>query len=409
MRAPGPAYGRKGIIMEEEEKAARNSSVSMWPGIAAGTVIGVIAFVLSFDALRLVFMACGINPWLSWGGPVCVDGTILLCTWATWGFRKAHIRGAWYPWLGLVLFSLFSIAGNALHAVLSTGVTLPAWVPPLIMSIPPIALLYATHLIVIIAGDRLDKSARAVAPAADVEPAIGMEPVVGDADTVPAAPAVPDEGRDTEDLKGEEDGPADLFDWRVPVPRTAGQEPPAPKAFGGDDIMGVTPTITDTNDTTAVNEDSADLPAVVPAVSTAGDTADLAGDGTDDGQADPGNPGNRTGAADPAPDPVTVEPEPVAVDVPTSARADDPRDVDAPVPSDLAGDGLEAAGDGSDAGDGFPRPVLHDGVADDDDWMAWGRWVRAHGVRPGAERAVTDGLTGSLMTARRAIRRLGLR
>ena len=103
---PGPAYGRKGIIREEEEKTAQGWTVSMWPGIAAGTVIGVIAFVLSFDALRLVFVSCGINPWLSWGGPVCVDGTILLCTWATWGFRKAHIRGAWYPWLGLVLPSI---------------------------------------------------------------------------------------------------------------------------------------------------------------------------------------------------------------------------------------------------------------------------------------------------------------
>lgn len=69
--------------------------------------------MLSFDALRLVFVACGINPYLSWGGPVCVDGTILLCTWATWGFKKGHIRGSAYPWVGLVLFSSFSIAGNA--------------------------------------------------------------------------------------------------------------------------------------------------------------------------------------------------------------------------------------------------------------------------------------------------------
>ena len=141
---------------DEEEKAER-SSVKMWPGITAGIIIGLIAFVLSFDALRLVFVSCGINPWLSWGGPVCVDGTILLCTWATWGFKKGHIRGSAYPWVGLVLFSGFSIAGNALHAMINTGFRLPSWVPPVIMSIPPVALLYATHLIVIIAGDRLDK------------------------------------------------------------------------------------------------------------------------------------------------------------------------------------------------------------------------------------------------------------
>ena len=142
---------------KDEEERAERTSVKMWPGITAGITIGLIAFVLSFDALRLVFVACGINPWLSWGGPVCVDGTILLCTWATWGFKKGHIRGAVYPWVGLVLFSGFSITGNALHAMINTGLVLPDWVPPVIMSIPPVALLYATHLIVIIAGDRLDK------------------------------------------------------------------------------------------------------------------------------------------------------------------------------------------------------------------------------------------------------------
>lgn len=53
---------------KDEEARAERSSVKMWPGITAGIIIGLIAFVLSFDALRLVFVACGINPYLSWGG-----------------------------------------------------------------------------------------------------------------------------------------------------------------------------------------------------------------------------------------------------------------------------------------------------------------------------------------------------
>ena len=187
---------------KDEEARAERSSVKMWPGITAGIIIGLIAFVLSFDALRLVFVACGINPYLSWGGPVCVDGTILLCTWATWGFKKGHIRGSAYPWVGLVLFSSFSIAGNALHAMLNTGFHLPAWVPPVIMSIPPVALLYATHLIVIIAGDRLDKintvlpvgltvmedtdvPAPVPAPSAMPAPAIPSEPPASAPEPVP--------------------------------------------------------------------------------------------------------------------------------------------------------------------------------------------------------------------------------
>lgn len=134
-----------------------DDSVSMVPGVVAGVVIAVIAFTLSFDALRLLFVACGVNPTLSWGGPVCVDGSIMLCTWAVWGFKKGRVRGVWYPWLGFVLFSCCSIIGNALHAYLTAGGGLPSWVPPVVMSIPPVALMYSTHLIVIIAGDRYDK------------------------------------------------------------------------------------------------------------------------------------------------------------------------------------------------------------------------------------------------------------
>ena len=160
--------GRRGTGMNDKKtkEVDGRESVSMLPGVTVGVMIAVIAFVLSFDALRLVFVSSGINPLLSWGGPLCVDGTILLCTWATWGFRKGHIRGRWYPWAGLVLFSLFSVTGNALHAWLNAGGMLPTWGAPAIMSIPPIALLYSTHLIVIIAGDRQDKLARTTGKAA---------------------------------------------------------------------------------------------------------------------------------------------------------------------------------------------------------------------------------------------------
>ena len=178
-------------------------SVSMLPGVTVGVMIAVIAFVLSFDALRLVFVSSGINPLLSWGGPLCVDGTILLCTWATWGFRKG-------PWAGLVLFSLFSVTGNALHAWLNAGGMLPTWGAPAIMSIPPIALLYSTHLIVIIAGDRQDKLARTTGkaagpddghagPAAATPETAGTEPVrTENPRAIPTPTAGPEPGKATE-------------------------------------------------------------------------------------------------------------------------------------------------------------------------------------------------------------------
>lgn len=37
---------------KDEEARAERSSVKMWPGITAGIIIGLIAFVLSFDALK---------------------------------------------------------------------------------------------------------------------------------------------------------------------------------------------------------------------------------------------------------------------------------------------------------------------------------------------------------------------
>ena len=204
--------GRRGTGMNDKKtkEVDGRESVSMLPGVTVGVMIAVIAFVLSFDALRLVFVSSGINPLLSWGGPLCVDGTILLCTWATWGFRKGHIRGRWYPWAGLVLFSLFSVTGNALHAWLNAGGMLPTWGAPAIMSIPPIALLYSTHLIVIIAGDRQDKLARTTGkaagpddghagPAAATPETAGTEPVrTENPRAIPTPTAGPEPGKATE-------------------------------------------------------------------------------------------------------------------------------------------------------------------------------------------------------------------
>ena len=54
---------------KKTKEADGRESVSMLPGVTVGVMIAVIAFVLSFDALRLVFVSSGINPLLSWGRP----------------------------------------------------------------------------------------------------------------------------------------------------------------------------------------------------------------------------------------------------------------------------------------------------------------------------------------------------
>ena len=104
-------------------------SVSMLPGVTVGVMIAVIAFVLSFDALRLVFVSSGINRSCHGEAP-CAWTARSSCARGDMGFRKGHICGRWYPWAGLVLFSLFSVTGNALHAWLNAGGMLPTWVRP---------------------------------------------------------------------------------------------------------------------------------------------------------------------------------------------------------------------------------------------------------------------------------------
>lgn len=367
---------------DEEEKAER-SSVKMWPGITAGIIIGLIAFVLSFDALRLVFVSCGINPWLSWGGPVCVDGTILLCTWATWGFKKGHIRGSAYPWVGLVLFSGFSITGNALHAMINTGFRLPSWVPPVIMSIPPVALLYATHLIVIIAGDRLDKintatDATRVPEAAPRETRVPVEPVQPTPVPMPTPVAETKPAAETEPMI------PDLFDFQTIVPDMEDDADPKAEEAEAPVADASTPTITtsDSNVPQPVMESHATIPTLV-AVSTV--TPDLPTETTPEPEAEP------VEDTTPSEMPVTAvgtEEEKEPTDAQTETEA-----------------GNEPATD--DAVKTKPKKTRRNKAgADDEEWLAWLDEFKAQNETPTSTKAVEAGLASSSSTAKRYLARI---
>lgn len=129
----------------------------MWPGVTVAVILALLAFIISFDALRAVGLACGINGSLAWMFPIIIDGSTLAFTWAAWAFKTRRLSTV-YPWLMLVLFSVISLIGNALHAhpVIVNGLLLPVWVPPVIMTVPPVALLATTHMIVLAAGRSFD-------------------------------------------------------------------------------------------------------------------------------------------------------------------------------------------------------------------------------------------------------------
>lgn len=376
--------GRRGTGMNDKKtkEADGRESVSMLPGVTVGVMIAVIAFVLSFDALRLVFVSSGINPLLSWGGPLCVDGTILLCTWATWGFRKGHIRGRWYPWAGLVLFSLFSVTGNALHAWLNAGGMLPTWGAPAIMSIPPIALLYSTHLIVIIAGDRQDKLARTTGkaagpddghagPAAATPETAGTEPVRKEPRrTIPTPTAGPEPGKATEPA------PADPLDRYL-------FDPPAPaEADEGRERKGDPEDIPFDQDLTWPSVTSATTTSARPTEST----VHMVRMGRKPEMDPKGQPGPEAGGHA-----GHAEPEPAESHEGAMSGPDRSSDT----------------GSAHDAGPKASEPA-HKTTAgfDPDEWLAWADKLKANGETVTSTRAVADGLAPSTTTAKRRLHTL---
>lgn len=179
----------------------------MWPGVTVAVVLALLAFIISFDALRAVGLACGINAALAWMFPIIIDGSTLAFTWAAWAFKTRRM-GTLYPWLMLVLFSVISLIGNALHAhpVMVNGMLLPDWVPPVIMTVPPVALLATTHMIVLAAGRTFDR--QAMAEAASPEPA-GPLAVPATRPAVPPEPASAIETDHDTEPGSDTPGPAD--------------------------------------------------------------------------------------------------------------------------------------------------------------------------------------------------------
>ena len=376
--------GRRGTGMNDKKtkEVDGRESVSMLPGVTVGVMIAVIAFVLSFDALRLVFVSSGINPLLSWGGPLCVDGTILLCTWATWGFRKGHIRGRWYPWAGLVLFSLFSVTGNALHAWLNAGGMLPTWGAPAIMSIPPIALLYSTHLIVIIAGDRQDKLARTTGkaagpddghagPAAATPETAGTEPVrTENPRAIPTPTAGPEPGKATEPA------PADPLDRYL-------FDPPAPaEADEGRERKGDPEDIPFDQDLSWPSVTSATTTSARPTKPT----VHMVRMGRKPEMDPKGQPGPEAGGHA-----GHAEPEPAESHEGAMSGPDRSSDT----------------GSAHDAGPKAGEPARKATAGfDPDEWLAWADKLKANGETVTSTRAVADGLASSTTTAKRRLHTL---
>lgn len=371
------------------------TSVRMWPGITAGLVIGLIAFILSFDALRLVFVSCGINPYLSWGGPVCVDGTILLCTWATWGFKKGHIRGGWYPWAGLVLFSGCSIGGNALHALINNGLELPAWAPATIMSIPPVAMLYATHLIVIIAGDRLDKVNALIGRTLDdtetKTPTESMTASTAEPLTAPSsAPVPPALATPAYEPATVEKPNLRDFAWSAPTPADLAiddtEADASPKAVEANA----------TADASTTEKPALDIQADPRTMPEAEHTPTMTEPAAPEPQDEPEPESEETAGNIDGPDTITVEPS-----------AETTREGEADPTQGKAADGTDGERTGEREPEPLPAPLAalsRNEARDAAKWLAWADRMHEQGLPLNWQTAQDAGIVSSTSTAKRRLR-----
>lgn len=224
----------------------RRRQAPLWPLMALTVAIALMAFILSFDALRTLAVACGVQPGLSWMFPLIIDAPVLAFTWATWVFKTRGLGQA-YPWAMLLVFSAVSLVGNALHAhpVETNGLLLPDWGASLLMTMPPVALLATSHMIVRAASRSFDMdgpepAAEAVPdvprdmddPAPVPKAPVEAEPAAEAVETTPVAP--PEVPRDTDGPEMVSEAPAETGaarwhpDFSAPIPAPTPEPAPEP-------------------------------------------------------------------------------------------------------------------------------------------------------------------------------------
>jgi hypothetical protein len=111
-------------------------------------------FSLSFSSLRDLALASGVYVNLAFVWPLIVDGFIVVSTASAFALKSRGRRVTWYPWAAIVLFSAISVAGNALHAFGASNLRVPVAVAATVSAVPAIALLVASHLLVLMIGGK---------------------------------------------------------------------------------------------------------------------------------------------------------------------------------------------------------------------------------------------------------------
>lgn len=119
----------------------------------ASTGVGALAMWLSFTSLSDLAVRYGVPEVQAFAFPLVVDGLVIVATVAA-AALKGRAASA-YAWALLILGTIVSVAGNAVHA--NTVVGNPVAVG--ISVIPPVFLLVVTHLTILLARQEWAKGA----------------------------------------------------------------------------------------------------------------------------------------------------------------------------------------------------------------------------------------------------------
>jgi hypothetical protein len=155
----------------------RSGRVAVWTAVVGTVFIAVGAFWLSFTSLADLARRSGIPSTQAWAWPLIVDGIIVVGTVAV--VALAGQRGAWYPWMLLMIGAAVSVAANSIHAVVTADADVLPLLAASVAAVPPLVLLAITHLTVALTQRfRLDVSSTAVTPRDPSTEVVQLRPLV---------------------------------------------------------------------------------------------------------------------------------------------------------------------------------------------------------------------------------------
>lgn len=289
-----------------------------------------------------------------------------------------------------------------MHALINNGLELPAWAPATIMSIPPVAMLYATHLIVIIAGDRLDKvNALTSRTLDDTETKTPTEPMTAStaepltapsSAPVPPAPATP--AYETvppayEPATVEKPNLRD-FAWSAPTPADLAiddtEADASPKAVEANA----------TADASTTEKPALDIQTDPRTMPEAEHTPTMTEPAAPEPQDEPEPESEETAGNIDGPDTITVEPS-----------AETTREGEADPTQGKAADGTDGERTGEREPEPLPAPLAalsRNEARDAAKWLAWADRMHEQGLPLNWQTAQDAGIVSSTSTAKRRLR-----